>query len=78
MLTQSNACEFSSRSNPRSWNLHTRSLSGGDLESLGGETDGTLDAELLGLGTLNELLADLLEGLDLSAGEGDADLVGFL
>jgi hypothetical protein len=53
-------------------------LSGGDLQSLGGETDGTLDAEILALGTLDELLADLLKGGDLSAGEGDTDLVGFL
>lgn len=56
----------------------TRSLAGSDLESLGWETNGALDAEFLGLGTLNKLLADLLEGGDLSAGEGDADLVGFL
>jgi hypothetical protein len=56
----------------------TRGLSGGDLESLGWETDRALDTEVLGLGTLNELLADLLEGCDLSGGEGDTDLVGFL
>ncbi len=55
-----------------------RSLSGGNLEGLGWEADRTLDAEVLGLGTLNELLADLLERLDLSAGQGDSDLVGFL
>lgn len=55
--------------------LTARSLTGGDLEVLGGETDGSLDAELLGLGTLNELAADLLEGGDLARGEGDADLV---
>jgi len=55
----------------------TRSLSGGDFESLGWETDGTLDTEILGLGTLDELLADLLEGLNLSAGQGNSNLVGF-
>lgn len=55
--------------------LTTRSLTGGDLEVLGGETDGALDAQLLGLGTLDELAADLLEGGDLAGGEGDADLV---
>ncbi len=38
----------------------TRCLSGSDLKGLGWETDGALDAEILGLGTLNELLADLL------------------
>lgn len=52
-------------------------LSGGDLEGLGRETDGALDAEFLALGTLDELLADLLEGLDFAGGQGDADLVGF-
>ena len=50
-------------------------LTGGDLEDLGGETDGALDAELLVLGTVDELLADLLERLDVAGGEGDADLV---
>lgn len=50
-------------------------LTGGDLQVLGGEADGALDAELLGLGTVDELLADLLEGLDVARGEGDADLV---
>jgi hypothetical protein len=58
--------------------LTTGGLSGGDLESLGWETDGALDTEILALGALNELLADLLEGSDLSAGQGDTDLVSFL
>ena len=49
-------------------------LTGGDLKDLGGETDGALDAELLVLGTVDELLADLLEALDVAGGEGDADL----
>jgi hypothetical protein len=53
-------------------------LSGGDLEGLGRETNGALDAEFFALGTLDELLADLLEGLDFAGGQGDADLVGFL
>lgn len=55
--------------------LTARSLTGGDLQVLGGQTDGALDAELLVLGTVDELLADLLEGRDLAGGEGDADLV---
>lgn len=55
--------------------LTVRGLTGGDLEDLGGETDGALDAELLVLGTVDELLADLLERLDVAGGEGDADLV---
>lgn len=40
--------------------LTTGCLSGGDLEGLGWETDWALDAEVLSLGTLDELLADLL------------------
>ena len=55
--------------------LTARGLTGGDLQVLGGQTDGTLDAELLVLGTVDELLADLLERLDVAGGEGDADLV---
>jgi hypothetical protein len=55
-----------------------RGLSGGNLEGLGWQTDGALDTEVLGLGTLDELLADLLERGDLSAGQGDSDLVSFL
>ena len=53
-------------------------LAGGDLERLGGEADGALDAEVLGLGALKELGGHLLEGLDLAGGEGDADLVDLL
>ena len=55
--------------------LTVRGLTGGDLKDLGGETDGALNAELLVLGTVDELLADLLERLDVAGGEGDADLV---
>lgn len=51
-------------------------LAGGDLEGLGGQADGALDAQVLALGALDQLGADLLEGLDLAGGEGDADLVG--
>ena len=55
--------------------LTARGLAGGDLQVLGGKADRALDAEVLGLGAVDELLADLLEGLDLAGGEGDADLV---
>ena len=55
--------------------LTTRGLAGGDLEVLCGEADGALDAEVLCLCAVDELGADLLEGLDLARGEGDADLV---
>jgi hypothetical protein len=53
-------------------------LTGGDLEGLGGKTDGTLDLEGLGASTVDQLLADLLEGGNLAGGEGDADLVDLL
>lgn len=54
------------------------SLAGGDLEDLGGQADGALGAEVLGLGALDELGADLLKGLDVLAGQSDADLVNLL
>lgn len=53
-------------------------LAGGDLEGLSWEADGAFDTEILALGTLNELLADLLQGGDLTAGQSDPDLVDFL
>ena len=56
----------------------TRCLPRGNLQALGWETDGALDAEVLALGTLDELLADLFEALDFARCQGDADLVDFL
>jgi hypothetical protein len=58
--------------------LTARSLTGGDVQGLGGQTDGALDLEGLGAGTVDQLGADLLEGGDLARGEGDADLVDLL
>jgi hypothetical protein len=55
--------------------LTVRCLTGGDLQVLGGQADGALDAELLVLRAVDELLAHLLERLDVARGEGDADLV---
>ena len=55
--------------------LTTGRLAGGVGEDLGGETDGALDAELLVLGSVHQVGADLLEVLDVARGEGDADLV---
>lgn len=43
-----------------------------DLERLGRHADRALGAEVLVLGPLDQLLADLLEGLDLARGQGDA------
>jgi hypothetical protein len=40
--------------------LTTRGLTGGDLEDAGRETDGALDAELLGLGALDEVGGDYI------------------
>jgi hypothetical protein len=53
-------------------------LAGGDLQGAAGQADGALDAELLALRAVDQLAADLLEGLHLARGEGDADLVGLL
>lgn len=53
-------------------------LAGGDLKGLGGQTDGALDLQRLGAGTVDQLLAHLLERGDLARGEGDADLVDLL
>ena len=53
-------------------------LAGLDHQGLGGQTDRALDLQRLGAGTINELLADLLEGLDLAGGQGDTDLVDLL
>lgn len=58
--------------------LTTRGLAGGDLEVLGGQADRALDGEALAAGTLNELSADLLKRLNLSAGQGDSDTVALL
>jgi len=53
-------------------------LAGRDVQGLGGQTDGALDLEGLGAGTVDELLAHLLEGGDLARGQGDTDLVDLL
>lgn len=58
--------------------LTARRLASGDLQRLGWQTDGSLDAQVLALGALENLSADLLEDSDLAGGESDADLVGFL
>jgi len=55
--------------------LTTRSLTGGDAENLGGHTDGSLDLQLLLLGSPDEVAADLLQALDVAGGQRDADSV---
>ena len=53
-------------------------LTGGDVQGLGGQTDGTLDLQGLGASTVDKLRADLLEGGDLARGKSDTDLVDLL
>ena len=63
---------------PRLAAFATRCLSRGDFERLRGQADGTLDAQVLSLGALEQFRAHFLEGLHFAGGEGDADLVDFL
>lgn len=58
--------------------LTVRGLTGGNTKNLSGEADRALDGELLGASTVDELLADLLEGGNLAGGQGDANLVDLL
>lgn len=53
----------------------TRRLTGGNTKNLGRETDGTLDLELLILGTLDEIRRDLFQVLDVARSQGDTDTV---
>lgn len=48
------------------------------LQHLSRQPNWSLNRQVLGLGTLEQLAADFLERCDFSAGEGDSDLVGFL
>ncbi len=48
------------------------------LELLGWQTDRAFDAQVLGLGSVDQLLAHLLQRLHLAARQGDADLVNLL
>ena len=55
--------------------LSARSLTGGDSQGLGGHPDGSLHLELLVLGPLDEVTADLLQRLDITGGQSDPDTV---
>lgn len=71
----------------------THGFAGGDLEDLGGETDGSLNTELLVLGPVDEvgrdcekmssrdrsrdLILTLLQVLDVAAGQSDSDFMDF-
>jgi len=55
--------------------LTARSLTGGDLEDLGGQADGALDAELLVFSPVDQVRRELLQVLNVAARKGDADFV---
>lgn len=63
---------------PRLTPLTARRLPGRDLQALGRQADGALDAEILALGPLDQLLAYFFEALHFARGQGDADFVDFL
>jgi hypothetical protein len=58
--------------------LTVRCLTSRNLQVLGWQTDWALDAQILALGSVDELGGDLLEGLDIARGKSDANLVDFL
>ncbi len=84
--------KISVRGNSRQ-NAPAYSFAGGDLKDLGGETNGSLDTELLVLGSVDEIARDcnrsqkcnkrvtrkrtLFQVLDVAARQGDTDFVGF-
>ena len=55
--------------------LSARSLTGGDSQGLGGHPDGSLHLQLLVLGPLDQVTADLLQRLDITGGQRDPDTV---
>merc|ERR1719295_1191021 len=58
--------------------LTARGLPGGDPQGLGGHPHWALDLQLLLLGSLDQVGADLLQTLDGAGGEGDPDPVDHL
>jgi len=54
-----------------------RSLAGGDLQDLGGQADGALDAKLLVLCAVNEISAELFEVANVGARERNTNFVNF-
>ena len=63
---------------PRLAPLTTGRLACRHLQALGRQAHGALDAQVLGLGALDQLLADLFERLHFARGQSDADFVDFL
>ena len=58
--------------------LTARGLPGGDPQGLGGHPHWALDLQLLLLGSLDQVGADLLQTLDGTRGQGDPDPVDHL
>ena len=52
-------------------------FAGSDAQNFGRETDWALHTELLILGPVDEVRRELLQVLDIAAGEGDPDFVDF-
>ena len=50
-----------------------RSFTGGDPQGLGGHPHGSLHLQLLVLGSLDQVAADLLQGLNIAGGQSDPD-----
>ena len=55
--------------------LTARGLPGGDPQGLGGHPNGPLHLQLLVLGSLDQVTADLLQRLDITGGQSDPDTV---
>ena len=53
--------------------LSAGSLTGGDPQGLSGHPDGPLHLQLLVFGSLDQVAADLLQGLDVAGGQSDSD-----
>ena len=49
-----------------------------DLQAFRRQPHRALDAQILGLGAINQLLADLFQRLHFAGSQGDADFVDFL
>lgn len=58
--------------------LTVRSLSGGDLQDLGWQSNWTLLDDVVLDSVVDDVGADLLQLLDLGGGQGDSDLVDLL
>lgn len=56
---------------PSFTSFSARRLPRSDLQTLRRQAHGSLDTQVLGFCALDELLADFLEGLHFSGGEGD-------